>query len=101
MKINFDATLHDEQGCVINLGSTEEPKSATLSWIACQALLATYPGESIGGEEKHRRFKMWQQLKDGGDIEIKIEDAALIKRLIGLGAIPIICGQAYDLLEGA
>jgi hypothetical protein len=99
MKIDFDTPLHNESGEKISLGKGDEAKPATLAWVACQALLSTFPNESIDGEEKHRRFKLWQRLKDGGEIEVKAEEIVLLKRLIGMGATPLICGQAWDILE--
>ena len=101
MKINFNAPLLDEDGKQANIGTKEAPAFRTLGWLAAQALLASYPSESPSGEEKHKRYRLWSRIKDGGEVDITIEEAGLIKNLIGLGATPLACGQAWDLLEGS
>jgi len=69
---------------------------------ACITSLLT-PGEgdkSLSGDKKYERFKLSQTIHNAKeDIELKAEDKALLKKLIGEIYLPLIVGQAFDMLD--
>lgn len=107
MKIDFSPQLKKDDGSplwdeMLSADKTELIDSAnpfTLKMATTRALLATIPKEEIDGEEKYKRFKLRQKLDEGKVVEVKAEEIALIKKLIGKVFNPNIVGQCYDLLE--
>lgn len=100
--INLDAPMMNGDGTP---ATTPKPGSETrepvlLGHICCTALLTDFPDDRIDGKEKHRRFKLWQALKNAGQQDIEAADVELLKRLIGMGWSPLLVGQAWELLEG-
>jgi len=96
MKIDFSAVIKDLDGDAVKDGE----KDATLGGVACSALLASYADEQgLPAEDKVRRFRLAETAAKGGEQEIKVEDVALIKQLIGKMFAPLIVGRAYDLIE--
>jgi hypothetical protein len=96
MKIDFSAVIKDLDGEAVKDGD----KDATLGRVACSALLASYAAEqNLAAEDKVRRFRLAETAAKGGEQEIKVEDVALIKQLIGKMFAPLIVARAYDLIE--
>lgn len=107
MKVRMDQKLTnmDGTGLELNLGSREVPrivKNATLSVVAIEALLAFVPSEmqTLTGDEKAKRYEAAFGLRDKKEVNLKIEDVALIKKLVGEMFGPLIVGQVYRMLEG-
>lgn len=98
MRVNFNSQLQDTHGKPLMAGT----EGVTLGYMIGQALLFDNPNDRIGGAEKHARYKLWQRIKDGGEHEITIEEAAKVKQLVGdlPGVSPLIVGQCWDILEG-
>jgi hypothetical protein len=46
-----------------------------------------------------RRFRLAEIVAKGGEREVKVEDVALIKTLIGKAFAPLVVGRAYDIVE--
>jgi hypothetical protein len=96
MKIDFSAVIKDLDGDAVKDGE----KDATLGRVACTALLASYADEqSLVAEDKVKRFRLAEVAARGGEQEMKIDDVALIKTLIGKAFAPLIVGRAYDIIE--
>ncbi len=59
--------------------------------------------EHIDGKEKHRRDKLSRRIFDAGTemVDISIEEAASIKKVIELCYPPYVLGPVYDALECA
>lgn len=99
MQIDFAAELNDLDGNPIK---ADGEKNATLSSIACTALLAVYADEqNLAPSEKVNRFQLALVATKGGMQDMKVEDVAMLKRLIGKAFGPLIVGRAYDILEPA
>lgn len=98
MKINLDAVLKDQNN--IPVQGDKGGVFTTLGYITCTALLAQFPDDRADGAEKHRRYKLWTSIKDGGEQDITAEDITMIKKLIGMGWAALIVGQCWELLEG-
>ena len=96
MKIDFSAAIKDFDGDAVKDGD----KEATLGRVACTALLASYADEqNLAAEDKVKRFRLAEIAAKGGEREVKVEDVALIKQLIGKAFAPLVVGRAYDIIE--
>jgi hypothetical protein len=96
MKIDFSAVIKDLEGDAVKDGE----KDATLGRVACAALLASYADEqNLPAEDKVKRFHLAEVAAKGGEQEMKIDDVALIKTLIGKAFAPLVVGRAYDIIE--
>jgi hypothetical protein len=96
MKIDFSAIIKDLDGDAVKDGE----RDATLGRVACTALLATYADEqNLVAEDKVKRFRLAEIASKGGEQEIKVDDVALIKKLIGKAFAPLIVARAYDIIE--
>lgn len=96
MKIDFSAAITNLDGTPAKDGDAD----VTLGKVSCGALLATYPDEQhLSGEEKVKRFRLAETAAKGGEQEIKVEDVALLKKLIAKAFPPLVVGRAYDIIE--
>jgi uncharacterized protein YhbP (UPF0306 family) len=97
MLIDFKKELVDLEGVTL---LDKNKKSATLKGVAIDALMAVYQDEqNLGGEEKLKRYELALMLSKDM-FEIKAEEVALIKKLIGKAYGALIVGQAWNILEG-
>jgi hypothetical protein len=53
----------------------------------------------LAAEEKVKRFRLAEIAAKGGEREVKVEDVALIKTLIGKAFAPLVVARAYDIIE--
>src|SRR6516164_2901594 len=96
MKIDFSAVIKDLDGDAVKDGE----KDATLGRVACTALLVSYADEqNLAAEDKVKRFRLAEIAANGGAQEMKVEDVALIKKLIGKAFAPLVVARAYDIIE--
>ena len=96
MKIDFSAVIKDLDGDPVKDGE----KDATLGRVACSALLASYADEQgLRAEDKVKRFRLAEVAAKGGEQEMKVEDVALLKSLIGKAFAPLIVARAHDIIE--
>lgn len=73
---------------------------ATLGWYARTALNATFPDETnLSGDDKAKRGGLAQSLVGATEVKLKVEDLALIKKLIGKAYGPLVVYQAWEMLE--
>lgn len=97
MKIDFDVKFKTFDGQDIAM----RDKPATLKDISVESLMGLLEEEkNLSGEEKLKRYELALKIKDGGIIDISVEDIALIKKLTGKMFAPLIVGQAWKNLEG-
>jgi len=82
------------------LDQKNEP--ATVRGVAIEALFATFKDEeNLSGEEKLKRWELASKIKINPDpVELKVEEIALLKKLIGKAYGALIVGQAWKVLEG-
>lgn len=98
--IDFSQKLRgiDERGAIVDL--TEAGRPITLAVVAYSALLR--PDDKATDSEKMNRYKLAFQIAQAtGVVELSIEDAATIKKLVGQNPSPLVVGQAFEMLEGA
>lgn len=93
MKRDFSQTLSA-------LGEPLPENVGTLRAVCVGALLGVYADEqSLGGEEKFRRYQLAERLNAGGVQEVSAEEVALLKKLVGKNWPPAVLGPAYEALE--
>ncbi|MEX0408152.1 hypothetical protein ABGN05_21050 [Aquibium sp. LZ166] len=90
MKINFSQTVMAPNG---------EELDVNLGQISVMALNAPEK-EPLGLDESIRRGSLALKVKDGGEIEIKPEDAAMIRKNLPKAWAPFIVAQAAQMLDG-
>ncbi len=96
MKIPIDTLMRNLGGEVIE----EDDKPITLRIVFTSALISQNQGDKPSGEQKARRYALavrTQQAK--GDLELSVDEAAEIKKLIGLRYGPLIVGQAWEIID--
>lgn len=94
MKKNFDFNMTDIDGNILK----ENDKIVTARMIVVAALLAA-EREETAGEEKARRYDLALSINKGGEQDLKSEDIALLKKLIGKGYSPLVVGPLYKFLD--
>lgn len=102
MKRNFDLVLVTLDGAPIPAGPSVDAGLLTLRSISTNALITAFEDErSLAGTEKLRRYQLALRInvKDQGNIELSVEEVALLKQLIGKAYAPLVVGQAYLALE--
>lgn len=79
-----------------------EGKELTLKTMAVNALFGQYKGEeSLSGAERYRRGKIADQIMESnGDLKLKPEDLAEVKKLIGQAYGPYFVKRAWDIIDG-
>lgn len=98
MIINFEQTLKQIDGKELVL---EGGQPGTLKHFAVEALQLTFQDEqSLSGEDKAKRYILATRIYANPEIDLKVEELALIKKLIGKAYGPLIVGQAYQVIEG-
>jgi len=98
MRINFNKGFKTLDGEKV----LTQDKALDLKTVAVTALLTPASAdEKISGEEKAERYILAESISkaNGSPVSIKVEDIALLKKLIGGLYMPLIVGQAYRLLE--
>lgn len=99
MKIDFNQELKALDGTA--LPGPEGKNKTTLKDISCHGLLAAFDDErNLSGEEKCKRYVLATWIYANDDLDLTVEDIALIKKLIGKGFTAIVVGQAFEMLEG-
>lgn len=105
--IDFSKTIVDDSGkqlCSIEIKEgveCPEGKGLTLRIAARNALRFSFPDErDVSGDEKYKREELGQGLIGANDVKLKVEDIALIKKLIAKLYGPIVVYQAWNMLEG-
>lgn len=99
MKINFDIVITNLDGKEM----TDDGKPASLKNISITALMGNIqvpqgtPPEK--GDVKLKRYILAQKINGGGEIDLAVEDVALLKERIGLIYATLIVGKTYELLD--
>lgn len=102
MSIDFSAKIVDFDGNPIR-PNPETTDELTLRDACVRALCLPYDDErSLSPEDKFKRGQLASQIyKSDSPLDLKTEDIALIKRLIGKAYTPIIVFHSWPLLDAA
>jgi hypothetical protein len=95
MKIKLNSKLYDADGKEIINGNKP---AMTIRDVIVSSILWSKENESK--EDKMEKYSIFKKLKDAKtEVELKIEEIALIKKSVGEIQPPLIMGQCFDLLE--
>jgi hypothetical protein len=98
MKINFNQEIKTIEGETIPKQGSEK-EFLKLIDVAINALL-TFDEKSTG-EEKFKRYNIAKEIHSNlNEIDLRLEDIAMIKSLIGKIYSPLVVGQTWKMLEG-
>lgn len=105
MNIDFSAKLLDLEGkpiidVVAGADGAPMPVEATLGRAAVNALLAvTEEDRALTGSDKAGRFALALKLQGAGEVDVSVDEVALIKRLTGQIFGPLVVGRCWALLD--
>lgn len=94
MKIKFDTQITDLNGTPLSNGQA----SITLAHVAVDALLVADP--AMTATEKVRNFELATRINAGGEVDLKPEEIALVKKCVGETMTTLVVGQAFRHLDG-
>ena len=78
------------------------PQETKMRTIFVNALLADYKDEqNVSGEQKLERYELALRINAYDEVELKVEEAALLKKLVAKAYTPLVVGQAWKLIETA
>jgi len=98
---NFDWALKTLDGKDIPGTEPDKPgKPLTAAAVAINALLAPND-EKLAGTEKAHRYCLAQKIHQSpAEVDLKVEDVTLIKKLVGEVYAPLVVGQMFPFLDG-
>lgn len=101
MQINFNSPILDLDGKPLEV----EGEPITLATLAIKALFETLADErgqpeQLSGEEKNKNAILAQAIHTTGDLDLEVEQVAMLKARIGRLCGPLLVMRAYALLEG-
>ncbi len=97
MKIDFPKELTELGGEVLK---DEKGEPVTMKTVCINALMnLSQDDANLSGEDKLKRFDLATVIYAGENPDIKVEDVALIKTLVGKMFMPLIVGQAWRHLD--
>lgn len=99
MKLDFSLPVLDLTNKPI---VQEGGNTLTMKDVAISALLTPHEADrTMGGDEKARQFSMAVRLSAAdGDLDLKAEEVAMLKRLIGRMYAPLVVDRAFEFLDG-
>lgn len=79
----------------------DKDKDLTAGAIALSALLGNYDDEkALTGKEKADRYQLAMKInKNMKEVDLTIEQAKLVKDLVGKAFAPLVVGQFFELME--
>ena len=103
MLINCDEVLKGLDEEPLKEKTKDGEINLTLGGICVSALMNAPSASSakpLTGEDKFRRCQLAQRLYKGGERELSVGEAALLKELIGTRFAPVVIGATWPLLDG-
>jgi len=102
MNIEFNRGLKNIDGSdMMEREKDGASEPSTLKLVAVNALLSQFVDEQdLSGNEKADRYNLAMRINGTlGATDLKVEEIALIKKLVGKAFSALIVGQAYQMLE--
>jgi len=98
MIIDLTQELRDFDGRPMS--DSENGKPTTLGTICSRALLAIFPDEqNLSGEQKFQRYKLAMKLAENDRPDLKAEEIADLKKLIGKAFSAMVVGRCWEMLD--
>jgi hypothetical protein len=96
MKVKVNETLKGIDG--VEVLKNERGKGLTLKDICVNSILS--PVEGDDDKKKFEKYEIFKKIRDAkADVELSIEEVALVKKSIGKIQPPLIMGQCFEFLE--
>jgi len=95
MKVKLNQPLKELSGEVIKNGE----KVFELKNACVEALMVNNPKEEIDGNEKMGRYLLAMKIEKANELDLKSEEIAKIKNLIGAVYGVLVVGQCFEMLE--
>ena len=95
MKIDTSYAFRDLDDKEIKLAG----KSQTFSVVACNALLSLPDNSNVPGNDKITRYNLAMKIHNNNPVDLTLDELKLLKDLIGQLYLPLIVGQAWEILE--
>lgn len=100
MKIDFLQQIKTLEGEAIPNPDSKSGEILNLKAVCINALLTVdRESEQESGEKKYERYLLAQKIYEGKLQEFKVEEIALIKKLVGKLYVPLIVGRAFEILD--
>lgn len=96
MKVDFRKTVKDYKG--VELQANGIP--VMMADVICKVLFEVGVGRQAGADDKYMAYKLCNRISRDGEVELGIEECALIVRLCGEVLAAGVYGQVRDLVEG-
>ncbi len=100
MFVDFVRPLRSYDGSPL-IDSDPKMKGAPilLRQVCCNALTALIQGEVLTGEEKLHRWKLAERIHKEARLDLKVEEIALLKKLIDQVYPILVVAPSWELLE--
>jgi hypothetical protein len=100
MTKDFSTVLRNADKTPMKRTPAPDSPEVTIGEVIGDALLAvTESDRGLSGDQKNQRYKLWKKLEGGGEKSFNLEEASMIKQVVGNVYGPIVVGQVYDFLE--
>jgi len=99
MKIKLTQKIKNLKGENLKDGKVD----IELKAVCVNALLSETPekeGGKVDGNEKMKRFLLAEKIEKAKELDLKAEEIAKIKAIVGGSFAPLIVGRVYNALEG-
>jgi hypothetical protein len=95
VKVNQKLKLHDGVSPI----KMEGNQDLTLGSVCINSILTPVQTDTV--EQKLEKYDIFKKLRDGkAEVELSVEEIALLKKSIGTVNPPLIVGQAFEMIEG-
>ena len=88
---------------ILNLDGTPAlngQKEASMKDLIIDCLMdGSLLDQGASGEDKLKNYLLAVRCKDGGEVDLSIEDLALLKKLVGKKYAPLAVGQFYQFCD--
>jgi len=98
MKLVVTQTLKQFDGTPLKDMVNGEAVDATVRQAVVNALMA--PVEGDDGVAKVRKYELAMRVYKEEEVDLTVEEAAIIKTAVGKSFAPIVVGQLFNLLDG-
>lgn len=99
---DFSTVLRGEDGVPYKDELIAQKPDLTLGLVSFHALLGEYKDEpNLPGEEKYRRGELAARVRDAGELQLKAEEVALLKKVVAKAYGPLIVFKTWPLLDPA
>ena len=101
MKINFRQPFVNLDGSPLLTADGKAPDLISTKVLDALLMPPTTQLDNVGGQDKITRYQLAQKIYSAtAEVDITVEEAALIKQLIGRFFGPLVVAQTWALIDG-